>query len=87
MGNCAGIDRASEKHDVLVEGPAGEELMAATFLHDEDGVSGLCAALACFDVGVVAIERHDRLLVDRLLEARVRMLALHPNQVAVYLSF
>ena len=40
MGNCAGIDWASEKHDVLIEDPAGEELLAATFSHDEDGVSG-----------------------------------------------
>ncbi len=45
MGNCAGIDWASEKHDVLIEDPAGEELLAETFAHDEDGVSALCAAL------------------------------------------
>src|SRR3984885_1334278 len=81
MGNCAGIDWASEKHDVLIEDPAGEELLAATFAHSEDGISGLCAALACFEVEVVAIERPDGLLVDRLWEAGVRVLALHPNQV------
>jgi hypothetical protein len=45
MGNCAGIDWASEKHDVLIEDPEGERLLAATFAHDEDGVSALCAAL------------------------------------------
>ena len=81
MGNCAGIDWASEKHDVLVEDSAGAELLAATFAHDEDGVSALCGALACFEVEVVAIERPDGLLVDRLLDAGVRVLALHPNQV------
>jgi transposase len=81
MGNCAGIDWASEKHDVLIEDPAGEELLATTFAHDEDGVSGLCAALVCFEVDVVAIERPDGVLVERLLEAGVRVLALHPNQV------
>jgi transposase len=81
MGNCAGIDWSSEKHDVLIEDPAGEELLAATFAHDEDGVSALCGALACFEVEVVSIERPDGLLVDRLLEAGVRVLALHPNQV------
>ena len=48
MGNCAGIDWASEKHDVLIEDPAGEELLARTFAHDEDGVSALCAALECY---------------------------------------
>ena len=81
MGNCAGIDWASEKHDVLIEDPAGEELLAATFAHSEDGISGLCAALSCFEVDLVAVERPDGLLVDRLLEAGVRVLALHPNQV------
>ena len=35
-----------------------------------------------FDVGLVAIERPDGLLVDRLLEAGVRVLALNPRQVA-----
>ena len=81
MGNCAGIDWASEKHDVLIEDPGGEELLAGTFVHDEDGVSALRAALACFDVEVVAIERPDGLLVDRLLDAGVGVLALHPKQV------
>ena len=81
MGNCGGIDWGSEKHDVLIEDPVGEELLAETFVHDEDGVSALCAALVCFDVELVAIERPDGLLVDRLLEAGVRVLALHPNQV------
>ena len=81
MGNRAGIDWASEKHDVLIEDAAGEELLATTFAHDEDGVSALCAALQCFDVEVVAIERPDGLLVDRLLDTGIRVLALHPNQV------
>ena len=81
MGNCAGIDWASEKHDVLIEDPAGEELLAATFGHDEDGVSALCGALVRFGVDVVAIERPDGLLVDRLLDAGIGVLALHPNQV------
>ena len=81
MGNCAGIDWASEKHDVLIEDSAGDELLAATFAHDEDGVRALCAALECFEVELVAIERPEGLLVDRLLEAGVRVLALHPNQV------
>jgi hypothetical protein len=31
MGNCAGIDWASEEHDVLIEDAGGEELLAATF--------------------------------------------------------
>jgi transposase len=81
MGNCAGIDWASEKHDVLIEDPAGEELLGGTFAHDEAGVSALCAALVRFEVEVVAIERPDGVLIERLLETGVRVLALHPNQV------
>lgn len=61
MGNCAGIDWASEKHDVLIEDPAGKELLATTFGHGEAGISALCAALECFEAQVVAIERPDGL--------------------------
>jgi transposase len=81
MGNCAGVDWASEKHDVLIEDPDGRELSAGTFSHDEAGLSALCKALARFEVEVVAIERPDGALVERLLETGVQVLALHPNQV------
>jgi transposase len=81
MGNCAGIDWASEKHDVLIADDAGDRLLAETFAHDEQGVGALCDALVRFEVEAVAIERGDGVLVERLLEAGVRVLALHPNQV------
>jgi len=81
MGNFAGVDWASEKHDVLIANAAGRELFVGTFVHDEAGITGLCRALIKREVQVVAIERPDGLLVERLLEAGVRVLALHPNQV------
>ena len=81
MGSCAGIDWASEKHDVLIADDAGDRLVAETFAHDEQGVGALCDALVRFEVEVVAIERGDGVLVERLLEAGLRVLALHPNQV------
>lgn len=81
MGSYAGIDWASEKHDVLIADAAGERLLAETFAHDEQGITALCDALLCFDVDVVAIERGDGVLVERLLEKGLRVLALHPNQV------
>jgi transposase len=81
MGNCAGVDWASEKHDVLIADVAGKELFAGTFAHDEPGITSLCAALIKRDVEVVAIERPDGLLVERLLETGIGVLALHPNQV------
>ena len=82
MGNYAGVDWASEKHDVMVCDEVGGELLAATFAHDEAGLRALCRALVRLKVELVAIERPDGLLVERLLDAGLRVLALHPNQVA-----
>jgi transposase len=82
MGNYAGVDWASEKHDVLVADATGERLLSATFAHDEQGLRSLCRALVRLEVELVAIERPDGLLVERLLDAGLRILPLHPNQVA-----
>ncbi len=82
MGNYAGVDWAADKHDVLVANETGEELVAATFAHDEKGLRSLCRTLVRCKVELVAIERPDGLLVERLLDAGLRVLALHPNQVA-----
>src|SRR5512142_2096774 len=82
MGNYAGVDWASDKHDVLVANEAGEKLLAATFAHEEKGLRALCRTLVRMGVVLVAIERPDGLLVERWLDAGLRVLALHPNQVA-----
>jgi hypothetical protein len=43
MGSYAGIDWASEKHDVLIAHEEdGQRLLAETFAHDEQGITG-CA--------------------------------------------
>jgi transposase len=81
MGACAGVDWASDKHDVLVAGEAGEVLLAATFEHSEAGISALCSAFVGLDVRRVAVERPDGLLVERMLEAGLCVLAIHSNQV------
>ena len=82
MGSYAGVDWAADQHDVLVADERGEELLAATFAHNEKGLRSLCRQLLRLKVGLVAIERPDGLLVERLLDAGLRVLALHPNQVA-----
>ena len=82
MGNYAGVDWASEKHDVFVQNEVGEELLAATFPHDEAGLRSLCRQLVRLDVKLVAIERPEGVLVERLLDAGLPVLAIHPNQVA-----
>ena len=76
------VDWAGDKHDVLVCDEAGGELLAATFAHDEKGLRALCRALLRLKVEVVAIERPDGLLVERLLDAGLRVLPMHPKQVA-----
>src|SRR5450755_2491560 len=82
ISTYAGVDWASEKHDVLIADETGEEILAATFAHDEPGLRSLCRTLVRHEVTLVAIERPDGLLVERLLDAGLRILPLHPNQVA-----
>src|SRR5881296_3109691 len=78
----AGIDWATEKHDVLVADEDGSEVLAGTFAHDESDVTSLCRTLVRLEVVLVAIERPDGLLVERLLDAGLQVLPLHPNKVA-----
>jgi hypothetical protein len=78
----AGIDWASDKHDVLVADETGTEVLAATYAHDENGLSALCRVLLRLEVVLVAVERPDGLLVERLLDAGLQVLPLHPNKVA-----
>jgi len=81
-GAVAGVDWAKDTHEVLVSDGDGERLWAATVTHDEDGIAGLCRRLVSLRVRRVAIERPDGLLVERLLDAGLTVLAIHPNKVA-----
>jgi transposase len=81
-GVCAGIDWAKDTHDVHVADGDGRRLWAATVTHDEAGLSRLCRELVRLGVGRVAVERPDGLLVERLLDAGLTVIAMHPNQVA-----
>ena len=78
MGSYAGVDWAGDKHDVLLEDQGGGQLLAATFVHDEKGLRALCRTLLRLKVELVAIERPDGLLVERLLDAGLPVLAMHP---------
>jgi hypothetical protein len=44
-GSYAGVDWASDEHDVLVADAAGAKLLAATFAQDKKGLRSLCRAL------------------------------------------
>src|SRR5437660_398768 len=78
----AGIDWASEEHEVLVADEAGVEVLGATYAHDEKGLSAMCRMLVRMEVVLVAIERPDGLVVERLLDAGLQVLPLHPNKIA-----
>ena len=81
MRAFAGVDWASEKADVMVQGEDGHALLERTFATDEVGIVELCQTLITHGVCRVAIERPDGVLVERLLEAGLCVLAIHPNQV------
>lgn len=78
---CAGVDWAKDAHEVLVADGDGDAVWSATIPHDEAGITRLCQALVTLKVTRVAIERPDGLLIDRLLDAELTVIAIHPNQV------
>ena len=81
MRRTAGVDWASEAHEVCVVAGEGEVIHRAEVAHDEEGIASLCRELRELAVERVAIERPDGVLVERLLEAGLEVLAIHPNQL------
>jgi transposase len=83
MSAISGIDWAAEWHDVrIADTDTGELLVERRFAHQETGIGALIELLIAKRVTRVAIERPEGLLVGRLLAAGIRVLAIHPNQVA-----
>jgi transposase len=82
MDRTAGIDLASEEHRLVVVEADGRRLEERRFVHNEEGVAALVRRLVALDVCRVALERPNGLVVDRLLEAGVTVVAVHPNQLA-----
>jgi transposase len=78
-GTAAGIDWASELHALCVVDADGRKLAEGMFAHDEEGIRALIARVRSLGVGRVAIERPDGLLVDRLTDAGLTVLPVHPN--------
>ena len=58
---------------MLVSDEAGEEVVSATYGHNQKGLGALCRMLVRMEVVLVAIERPDGLLVERLLDAGLRV--------------
>ena len=78
-GTAAGIDWASELHALCVVDAEGRKLAEELFAHDEPGIRTLIIRMRDLEVERVAIERPDGLLVDRLLDAGLTVLPVHPN--------
>jgi transposase len=80
-GRFAGVDWASEAHAVCVVDERGRIVEGRRYRHKEPGIRALCARLVGLRVVLVALERPDGLLIERLLDAGLAVIAVHPNQV------
>ena len=80
-GRFAGVDWASEEHAVCVVDERGRIAEGRRYRHSEPGIRALCARLVRLGVALVALERPDGLLIERLLDAGLAVVAVHPNQV------
>ncbi len=82
MQRTGGIDLASEEHRLVVVEADGRRLDERRYRHSEDGIAALVRRLLELNVCRVAIERPNGLVVDRLLDAGVTVVPVHPNQLA-----
>jgi transposase len=78
----AGIDLASEEHRLVVVKSNGRRVDERRVAHTEEGLATLLRRLLELDVARVAIEQPNGLVVDRLLDAGIAVVAVHPNQLA-----
>src|SRR5437763_3266594 len=77
----AGVDWASGEHAVCVVDERGRIVEGKRYRHNEPGIRALCARLVRLGVALVALERPDGLLIERVLDAGLAVIAVHPNQV------
>ena len=82
MERTAGIDLASEEHRLCVVEQDGRRREERRYRHSEDGIAALVRRLVELDVARVALERPNGLVVDRLLDAGIMVVPVHPNQLA-----
>ena len=78
----AGIDLAREEHRLVVVGSDGGRVDERRVPQTEKGVASLLQRLYELEVARVALEQPNGLLVDRLLDAGIAVVAVHPNQLA-----
>ncbi|MGZ6616352.1 MAG: IS110 family transposase [Solirubrobacteraceae bacterium] len=77
----AGVDWASEEHATCMTDEPGRIVEGRRYRHNEKGIRALCSRLVRLGVKLVALERPDGLLIERLLDAGLAVIAVQPNQV------
>jgi transposase len=80
--HTAGIDLASAEHRLSVVDERGRRLKERRIANSEQGLGLLCRRLVELGLRRVALERPDGLVVERLLDAGLPVVAVHPNQLA-----
>lgn len=78
----AGLDLASEEHRLVIVDGDGGEFEQRRIGHSEDGIAALVHRLGELRVARVAIEQPNGIVVDRLLDAGIAVVPVHPNQLA-----
>jgi len=80
--SAAGIDWAKDEHALcVIEEASGRKIFEGRFAHQEGGLTKLCRTLVEMGVERVAIERPEGVLVERVLDAALTVVAIHPNQL------
>ena len=80
--SAAGLDWAKDEHALcVVEEPSGRVLLERRYAHQEGAIARLCGTLVDMGVKRLAIERPEGVLVERVLEAGIVVIAIHPNQL------
>lgn len=79
---AAGIDWAKDEHALcIIEASGRKILLEGRYAHHERGINELCRTLGDMGVERLAIERPEGVLVERLLECGLTVVAIHPNQL------
>ena len=79
MERCAGLDWAKDTHQVCVLEANGEPLLQRGFAHGERDLDRMCELLVELGVKRIAIERPEGVLVERVLEAGLVVVPIHPR--------
>jgi transposase len=79
--HTAGLDLASEEHRLAFVDGGGRRIEERRVVHTEDGVEALVRRLGELQVARVAVEQPNGLVVDRLLDAGIALVPVHPNQL------